>query len=90
MKQTQYKIVLDHLRRYGSISSWQAFEEYGITRLSAVIFDLRGAGHNITTVDKTVTTRLGNKTTIAIYTLKHGTEQKQESLFSQDDMRHLV
>lgn len=33
--------VLRHLKDYGSITSWDAIQEYGITRLSAVIFNLR-------------------------------------------------
>lgn len=33
--------VLQHLKDFGSITSWEAIREYGITRLSAVIFNLR-------------------------------------------------
>jgi hypothetical protein len=39
-KVTQRTRVLRHLEDYGSITTWQAYSEYGITRLSAVIFDL--------------------------------------------------
>ena len=39
-KITQKDRVLQHLRDYGSITTWQAYSEYGVTRLSAVIFDL--------------------------------------------------
>ena len=38
-KVTQRDRVLRHLEDYGSITTWQAYL-YGITRLSAVIFDL--------------------------------------------------
>lgn len=38
---TLRKAVLRHLREYKSITSFEAFTEYGATRLSAIIFDLR-------------------------------------------------
>jgi hypothetical protein len=43
MKQEQ--IISRHLFDYGNISSWTAYEEYGITRLSAVIFQLKKQGY---------------------------------------------
>lgn len=33
--------VLRHLKEYKSITSFEAFTEYGATRLSAIIFELR-------------------------------------------------
>lgn len=33
--------VLEHLQKYGSITSWEAIEKYGATRLSSIIFNLR-------------------------------------------------
>lgn len=38
---TQKDRVLRHLEDFGSITSWMAFMDYGITRLSAIIFDLK-------------------------------------------------
>lgn len=43
----------------------QAFELYGITRLSGRIFDLRKAGHNIVSIDCDVTNRYGEKCRVA-------------------------
>lgn len=40
-KISQKTRVLNHLKDFGSITSWEAFQDYGITRLSAVIFDLK-------------------------------------------------
>lgn len=46
--------ILKHLEKFGSITSIEAFEQYKVTRLSAVIFELRKA-HVITDVwEKTV------------------------------------
>lgn len=38
---TLKQAVLRHLKEYKSITSFEAFTEYGATRLSAIIFNLR-------------------------------------------------
>lgn len=40
-KISQRDMVLRHLQDFGEITSWEAIKEYGVTRLSAVIYDLR-------------------------------------------------
>ena len=40
-KTSKTRKVLEHLQKYGSITSWQAIELYGATRLSAIIYNLR-------------------------------------------------
>lgn len=42
--------VKQHLIELGSITSWQAIELYGATRLSAIIFNLRKSGMNIESI----------------------------------------
>lgn len=76
-KMTQEKAVKQHLLIYGSITSWEAIERYGATRLSAIIYDLRKEGLDIETTDLTVKNRYGNTTTVAKYMLKGA---KNESL----------
>lgn len=44
----KYK-VLNHMLTNGSITSMEAFRRYRITRISAVIFDLRAMGVDIET-----------------------------------------
>lgn len=46
---TQKQLVLKHLHKK-SITSWDAIQKYGITRLSDVIFKLKGDGHAIVTM----------------------------------------
>lgn len=67
---TQEDLVLNHLKEYGNITSWTAIELYGITRLSAKIYNLRASGYPIASVNKVVTTRYGKKTSICEYVLK--------------------
>jgi|TARA_B100001093_G_scaffold415492_1_gene405933 hypothetical protein len=46
------QMVLAHLKHYGSITTWEAITQYKATRLSAIIFNLRGKGYNIESLDK--------------------------------------
>lgn len=52
---TQDDRVLRHLKENNGITSWEAIKEYGITRLSAVIFRLRRSG--LTIVNETIYAR---------------------------------
>ena len=40
-KMNKTKAVKLHLEEFGSITSWEAIKEYGATRLSAIIHNLR-------------------------------------------------
>lgn len=44
---SQIKQVEKHLKKRKSITTWDAIQLYGITRLSALIFTLREDGYNI-------------------------------------------
>lgn len=72
MGNTQTNIVLFHLVRYGSITSMEAFENYGITRLSAAVFTLRKRGYDIDTTIQHATNRYGKKVSYAKYILQGG------------------
>lgn len=68
MKQT--KAVLDWLETGAGITSMEAFKELGVTRLSAVIFNLRRRGLNIETQTIEQVNRYGEKVRFARYVLK--------------------
>ena len=61
--------VLKHLQEHGSITSIEAIEKYGCTRLSAVIFKLRKRGYNIITEIIPFTDRYGTKSNFGKYIL---------------------
>lgn len=62
--------VLNHLIENGSITSWEAIKEYGATRLSAIIYNLRYKYNlNIITENIEFTDRYGSKATYAKYIL---------------------
>ena len=64
--------IFRHLKHNGSITSWEAIKEYGVTRLSAVIFDLRKQGWNIGDEWEYSTNRYGEPTRFKRYILKRG------------------
>jgi hypothetical protein len=47
---TQKQLVLIHFKKRKSITSWEAIQSYGITRLAAVICDLKDDGFTISRV----------------------------------------
>jgi len=79
-KQTQTGAVLAHLIKYGKITSIEAFQKYGCTRLSAMIFKFRARGYEIETVDRVDKNRYGNTTTYAEYILKAKPDKEGEKL----------
>lgn len=63
----QADMVLDYIERFGSITPLDAFRDLGVTRLSAVVFDLRRKGHDIETAMESAQNRFGKKTSYARY-----------------------
>ena len=60
--------VKQHLQSK-SITSIQAINLYGATRLADIIYRLKEQGLDIITTDKTVIDRYGTKTIIGVYNL---------------------
>lgn len=67
---TQTNLILKHMQTHKrGITSKDAFEMYGCTRLSSIIFNLKRKGYRIASDRETVPTRYGN-TSISRYTLE--------------------
>lgn len=64
------KAILDYLRTNEYLTSNDAWEMWGVTRLAAIIHNLRKAGYNIQTIRVETTTRFGETTNYARYILK--------------------
>lgn len=79
----QKDAIMWHFATYGQITSWEAIKEYGATRLSAIIFNLRNEGYNIVSIDTKVTNRFGRSVSIATYKyVKPIYQPQQTNLFS--------
>ena len=66
---TQCEKILRHLNDYGSITSLEAMQEYGIMRLASRINDLRQIGVAIKSETVTGKNRYGETTHYALYSL---------------------
>ncbi len=70
-RRTHLDRVEEYIKQRGSITSWEAIKEFGITRLSAVIYDLRNQrGLNIKTQYETMKNRYGDTVSFARYILE--------------------
>ena len=70
MTKTQKDRVLDHLKEQGTITSWEAIQNYGITRLSEYIRQLRLDGYMIASNWTENINRYGDKVRYVICELK--------------------
>lgn len=71
--------ILQHLQEHGSITSMEAIQLFGCTRLSGRIFDLRRAGYDIAVVMTEGRTRSGSSCRYATYIYKGGNHERIES-----------
>ena len=70
VKLSQRDDVIRHLMTEGSITAWEAIKEYGSTRLSAIVYELRKKGWNIESEMVTSKNRYGNTVQFARYRFK--------------------
>lgn len=69
MKTTQCERIIDYMRRYGSISNLEAFNDLGVARLASRIHDLKEMGYHIIGETKTAKNRYGESTSFKVYRL---------------------
>ena len=65
----QQAAVLAYIIQHDSITSMEAFEHLGATRLSAVVYNLKRKGYKIKSEPEQVKTRYGATATISRYSL---------------------
>ena len=66
---TQKSLILDYLLEHGSITTREAYEQFGITRLAARVHELIQAGYNIKSQFESGVNRYGKPVTYSRYTL---------------------
>ena len=65
----QQAAVLAYIIQHDSITSMEAFDHLGVTRLSAVVYNLKRKGYKIKSESEQVKTRYGATATISRYSL---------------------
>lgn len=66
---TKCERILRHLQDYWSITTFEAYQEYGITRLASRICDLKQSGYDIRRTFETAKNRYGDTVSFCRYTL---------------------
>ena len=72
---TQCERILRHLQDYGSITSLEAMQEYGIMRLASRISDMKKSGVAIRTETVSGKNRYGEATSFSRYFLSESREE---------------
>ena len=80
MKSTQKQRVIDYIQEFGSISSWEAYADLGITQLGARIDQLKKEGYEFETEWESKKNRYGDNTTYKRYRIAEMVE---------DNMNHI-
>ena len=74
---SQKKMVLGSIRKFGSITPLDAFKYLGVTRLAAVIFELKEDGNDIRTEREHGKNRFGQPIRYARYIFVKGEESNE-------------
>ncbi|MBO5922796.1 MAG: helix-turn-helix domain-containing protein [Bacteroidaceae bacterium] len=69
----QCELILKYIRDFGSITSWQAYEDLGVIRLPSRIFELKEAGYEFSKKRVYTKNRYGIKTYYDEFYLKEQT-----------------
>lgn len=67
---TQRERVIRYIKDFGSITSFQAYTDLGITQLGARIFELKQEGYNFKTQSKKSKNRYGESVHFIEYSLE--------------------
>jgi hypothetical protein len=73
-KPTQCDKIIKFIKDFGYITSWQAYQELGVTQLGARIYQLKERGYKFTTTRVTTKNRYGEPTHFDEYRLVDDSE----------------
>lgn len=80
MKLTQKDRIINYIREFGSISSWEAYADLGITQLGARIDQLKKDGYEFVTEWENKTNRYGEPTSYKRYRIVDMISQNMEHI----------
>ena len=86
MRRTQLDALLSHFITRGSLTTFEAFERFGCTRLAARVLELSRKGYRFKKDPVEVVTRYGATVTVTRYTLL----DRREILMGKDPRAGVV
>ena len=87
MKIAQKDRVINYIREFGSISSWEAYADLGITQLGARIDQLKKEGYEFRTEWESNKNRFGEKTEYKRYFLADITADNINHITKNESVR---
>lgn len=72
----QKHLVLSHMVLHDTLTSMEAIQKYGITRLAAVVFALKEDGWEIITIPTEGVNRWGRPTRYATYKIREASKNR--------------
>ena len=81
MAKTQLDALLNHFIQRGSLTTFEAFERFGCTRLAARVLELSRKGYRFKKEPVKVTTRYGATVPVVRYTLLDRREHLTGKIF---------
>ena len=84
MKTTQKQRIINYMRQFGSITSYEAYADLGITQLGARIDQLKKEGYEFRTEWESSTNRFGERTDYKRYYLVDMTARNMEHITRLD------
>ena len=73
-KPTQNERIIDYIKRFGSITQFEALRDLGVMRLASRISDIKRLGYPVESEMITVKNRYGEECKVKKYTLIRGSE----------------
>ena len=80
----QMQAILEHLQKYGTITSMEAIQKYGCTRLADKIMKLKERGYIINTVMMEGTNRYGDECKFAKYVYRGATSDVNNRFYKKE------
>ena len=77
---TQHTLIIEYMREHGSITTYEAYEQLGITKLTTRISELKAAGFDIRQRTESGLNRYGKPVTYNRYWLVEDKQNKAGSV----------
>lgn len=85
MNKSKHDKIKEHLESGKSITSWEAIQKYNVTRLAAIIFNLKKDGMKIEKKDYSKKNNSGQTTRFTEYKMITNTEDNEQiAMFSKE------
>lgn len=80
MKMTQRQRIINYIREFGSITSWEAYSDLGITQFATRVKELKEEGYEFKTEWESKKNRYGEPVSFKRYSLEEMIEENMNHI----------